>query len=142
MTMASNTIASPASGIDVKAYGRLLQKFVPKAIETEAENDAALAIVEGLMKKARLSHEETALLELLAQLIERFEERAYPMPDVEPAEALRELMEQNGLKAADLATEFGSRAKVSQVLSGKRSISKEQAKRLAARFHVSPAVFI
>jgi len=114
----------------------------PRAIETEAENDAALAIVEGLMKKPRLSHEETALLELLTQLIERFEERAYPMPVVEPVEALRELMEQNSLKAADLAAEFGSRAKVSEVLSGKRGISKEQAKRLGARFHVSPAVFI
>ena len=51
-------------------------------------------------------------------------------------------MEHNGLIAADLADVFGSRARVSEVLSGKRSISKEQAKRLGVRFRVSAAAFI
>lgn len=94
------------------------------------------------MTKATLSHEEEALLELLAQLVERFEEKAYPMPHVEPVAALRELMEQNSLKAADLVPELGSRAKASEILSGKRAISKEQAKKLSASFRVSPALFI
>jgi hypothetical protein len=48
---ADTAIASPAAGLDVRAYGRLLQKFAPNVIETEAENAAALVIVEGLMKK-------------------------------------------------------------------------------------------
>ena len=47
---------------------------------------------------------------------------------------LRDLMDRNGLKAADLAPELGSRARVSEVLSGKRSISKEQAKKLLCAF--------
>jgi HTH-type transcriptional regulator/antitoxin HigA len=51
-------------------------------------------------------------------------------------------MESNGLKAVGLAPIFGGRGRVSDVLSGRRNISKEQAKRLAERFHVSPAVFI
>ena len=51
-------------------------------------------------------------------------------------------MESNGLKAIELAPIFGGRGRVSDVLSGRRSISKEQAKKLGARFHVSPAVFI
>ena len=46
------------------------------------------------------------------------------------------------LKPADLAGVLGSRAKVSEVLSGKRTISKEQAKRLGLFFGVSPAAFI
>lgn len=138
----SLTIAGPA--IDVKRYGRLLAKFTPKIIETEAENDAALAIVETLMEKgdAGRNAEEDALLALLVSLISQFEETAYPLPEVSPIELVRYLMEHNDLKAIDLAPILGSRAKVSEVLSGKRSISKEQAKRLGDRFKVSPAAFI
>jgi HTH-type transcriptional regulator/antitoxin HigA len=137
------TIAAP-SGIDVKRYGRLLARFTPKVIETEAENDAALAIVEGLMEKGEdnLTAEERTIFELLTALIEQFEDRAYPVPDGDPKEVLIALMAHNGLKAADLAELLGSRAKVSEILSGARSISKEQAKRLGARFRVSPAIFI
>jgi HTH-type transcriptional regulator/antitoxin HigA len=137
------TIAVPPA-IDVKRYGRLLAKFAPKIIETEEENDAALAIVEGLMEKGDggRTAEEEALLALLASLIEQFEATAYPISDAEPREVLHDLMEHNDLKAIDLESIFGSRARVSEVLSGKRSISKEQAKRLGARFKLSPAVFI
>jgi HTH-type transcriptional regulator/antitoxin HigA len=46
------------------------------------------------------------------------------------------------LKAADLAGVLGSRAKVSEILSGKRAISKEQAKRMGGFFGVSPVAFI
>src|SRR5579863_4411615 len=141
--IAQNPIAAP-SGLDVKAYGRLLAKFAPKVIQNEAENEAALAIVERLILKGdgKRSPEEEAALELLSSLVARFEETAYPIPDAEPREALRDLMEHNDLKATDLAGIFGSRARVSEVLSGKRSISKEQAKRLGERFKLSPAVFI
>ncbi len=67
-------IASP-EGLNLGRYGRLLAKFAPKVIETEAENEAALAVVESLMKKGddRRSQEEEALLELLVSLIEQFE---------------------------------------------------------------------
>lgn len=136
-------IATP-SGIDVKRYGRLLARFTPKVIETEAENDAALAIVENLMEKGEdnLTAEERTIFDLLTALIEQFEDKAYPIPDAEPKDVLVALMEHNGLKAADLADLLGSRAKVSEILSGARSISKEQAKRLGVRFRVSPAIFI
>ena len=139
----SHPIAAP-SGLDVKVYGRLLAKFAPKIIETEAENEAALAIVEQLMVKGdgNRSREEEAALGLLSALIEKFENASYPLPDAEPREVLRDLMEHNDLKATHLSEIFGSRAKVSEVLSGKRSISKEQAKRLGERFSVSPAAFI
>jgi len=139
----ANPIAAP-SGLDVKIYGRLLAKFAPKVIETEAENEAALAIVEQLILKGdgKRSPEEEAALGLLSSLVEQFEETAYPLPDAEPREVLRDLMEHNGLKAIDLTGVFGSRARVSEVLSGKRSISKEQAKRLGERFRISPAAFI
>jgi plasmid maintenance system antidote protein VapI len=51
-------------------------------------------------------------------------------------------MEENDLSQADLLDVFGSRSRVSEAVSGKRAISKEQAKRLGDRFRVSPAAFI
>lgn len=133
-----------APKLSVTRYGDLLKKFAPKVIETAEENRRALRIVERLMSigDGRRLAEETALLSLLAFLVDQFERQAYPTPNVEPREILRDLMEHNGLKAADLAEIMGGRSRVSDVLAGKRAISKEQAKRLGERFKLSPAAFI
>jgi HTH-type transcriptional regulator / antitoxin HigA len=66
-----------------RIYGELLLDVLPRPIQTEAENERSLAVVDRLMSKGEdnLSPEETTLLELLVQLIERFEEKAYPIPD-------------------------------------------------------------
>ena len=143
MSTTTHTI-SGSSGMDVRRYGRLLAKFTPKVIETEAENEEALAVVESLLERgeAKLNAEEVALLDLLGTLIERFEHAAYKLPDGDPVGALQVLMAGRGLKAIDLAGVLGSRSRVSEVLSGKRSISKGQAKSLAMFFGVSPVAFI
>jgi HTH-type transcriptional regulator/antitoxin HigA len=52
------------------------------------------------------------------------------------------LMEQRGLKPSALYPVLGTKSRVSEVLSGKRGISKEQAKKLAAFFHVGVELFI
>ena len=141
--IALEPIASP-DVLNLGRYGRLLAKFVPKVIATESENEAALAIVESLMKKGDggRNQEEEALLELLVSLIEQFEKAEYHLLEGTPLSALQFLMESNGLKAIERAPIFGGRGRISDVLSGRRDISKEQAKRLAERFHVSPSVFI
>jgi len=89
-----------------------------------------------------LTPEETTLLELLVQLIERFEEKAYPIPEAPGYRVLRTLMENRGVKQADLLPIFGSRGIASEVYYCKRAISKAQAKKLGEFFGISPAVFI
>jgi HTH-type transcriptional regulator/antitoxin HigA len=133
-----------AARLNVPRYGELLKRFAPKVIETAEENRLALRIVERLMNigDGKRSAEENALLNLLAALIEQFERKAYAVPPAEPREILRDLMESNELKAADLADVMGGRSRVSDILSGKRGISKEQAKRLGEQFGISPAAFI
>ncbi len=130
--------------IDRKKYGRLLAKTAPVLIETEEENERALTAIERLMKKgeSRTTPEEDALLGLLARLVEDFEARAYPMDDAAPREVVEFLLDQRGLKPRDLWPVLGSKSRVSEILSGKRAISKEQAKKLAEFFHVSLAAFI
>jgi HTH-type transcriptional regulator/antitoxin HigA len=130
--------------LDERRYGRLLSKTLPKVIETKAENDRMLAVVESLLEKGEdaLTPEEDALLELLTGLIHDFESKAYPIPKSEPHEIVAYLLEVRGLQPSDLWPVLGSKSRVSEILSGKRSISKEQAKRLAEFFRVGVELFI
>jgi HTH-type transcriptional regulator / antitoxin HigA len=131
--------------IDLRRYGRLLAKAAPRVITTIDENDRALAMVESLMEKGErnLTPEEDALLDLLTNLIRAFEAGAYsPREKSKPHELVAFLLEQRGLAPKDLWPVIGSKSRVSEILGGKRSISKDQAKRLSEFFHVGAELFI
>jgi len=130
--------------LDPKKYARLANRIIVKAIETEAEYDHMVAAVEHLIDKGedRLSPEESALLETMAILVQAYDDRHHPVPSVAPNETLAYLMETSGRTAKDLLPVFGTRGRVSEVLGGKRSISKEQAKKLASLFKVAVDLFI
>ena len=80
--------------------------------------------------------------DLLTVLVEAFEERNYALSGSTPATRLRSLMDEHGLRQRDLLETLGSRGIVSEVVNGKRAISKTQAKKLAEFFHVSAELFI
>jgi HTH-type transcriptional regulator/antitoxin HigA len=85
--------------------------------------------------------EQEEAIELLTLLIEQYENEKYPIPDVEPQEVLRFLLDQNGLSQKDLIPEFGAESTISLVLAGKRKLTRDHIARLSERFNVSPAVF-
>ncbi|MEI6328023.1 MAG: transcriptional regulator [Pseudanabaena sp. ELA645] len=129
--------------LNPKVYGSLLEKYQPKAIASESEYQKSLDVIDNLMAKGEdLSPEESTLLETLAILVESYEETEFPMPISSPRNVLLHLMEVRSLKQVDLVKVIGSKGVVSEILSGKRAISKSQAKELAAFFHISPALFI
>lgn len=123
-------------------YARLLSGFSPVAIESSAEHGRALKAAATLMDKDNRSSAETLLLKLLAVLIEDYEQRRYSIGEASPLDALKELMRAREMQAKDLWPVFGSKGITSEVLNGKRGISKEMARKLAEVFHVSPVVFI
>ena len=139
------TLTAP---LDLKRYGRRLSKTVPRVITSEEEHgrtwarncDRRISMGKG---ERNMSAEEDALLDLLTSLIRDYEASAYrSRPKCKPHEMVAFLLEQRGLKPSDLWIVLGSRSRVSEILAGKRAISKEQAKKLAAFFHVGVAVFI
>ncbi len=138
------TAIAKSRKINAHRYAELLALALPKSIETEAENERALEIVNRLMTKSekKLSAEEHLLLRMLVLLIEEFEKKAYPLPPAEPHEVLKTLLENRGLKQVDLMPIFGARSNVSAILKGNRSIGKTQAKALAEFFKVSAELFI
>lgn len=137
-------MSSITMDLNTKRYGRLLAKALPAVIKSEDENNRMLAIIERLMAKGEenLPPEEDALLELLVDLVHDFEEKHYPLPSSPPHRMVAFLLEQRGLKPSALWTVLGSKGRVSDVLSGTRAISKDQAKKLAAFFHVGVELFI
>lgn len=129
--------------INAVRYRRLLSRTMPVVIETEKENERMLAVVEELMDKGEnLSPEEEKLLKLFVRLIEDFEQKYYHPKDAEPIEILRHLMEARNVKQTQLSEIFGSKGIASEVLNGKRGISKTHARALADYFHVAADLFI
>lgn len=129
--------------INPARYKKLLSRVMPVVIQTEEDNDRMLAEAEKLMAKGEnLSPEEDALLRLMAMLIQDFEEKFYQPREATPLEILHHLMDARDLKQSDLLEVFGSKGIASEVINGKRSISKAQAKALAKFFGVSADLFI
>lgn len=128
--------------INPESYAKLLAFYQPKVIETEAELERAIALAQELEHKENRAFEEDAILSLLVTLIEKFEDENYPIPDGTPLQMLLHLMESNEIKQENLVGVIGSRGVVSEVVNGKRSISKAQAKALAEFFSVDIGLFI
>jgi len=123
-------------------YRALVTRVPPKVIRTEQENEAYTEILYDLDRRSkRLTPAERELAEILTLLIENFEEKQYPLPRAKPLDVLRFLMDQHGLRQKDLLDVFGTPSIVSEVLSGKRELTKDHIKRLSTRFHVSPELF-
>ena len=128
--------------INPARYGKLCAEVIPKVIETDHEFDRLVGNMEALDRKKNPTPEEEALSGLLMKLIQDYDGRHYPIPDRPPHEIIRHLMEQRGLKQADLVPLIGSRSQVSDMVTGKRSVSKAQARKLGEFFKLSPALFI
>jgi HTH-type transcriptional regulator / antitoxin HigA len=119
----------------------MIRQGAPHLIHSDEELAEYTEALFDLTAKADPTREEEEAIELLTLLIERYESERYPLPDVEPTEMLRFLIDQNGLSQRDVAAELGSESTVSLVLSGRRPLNRDHIARLSARFHVSPAVF-
>jgi HTH-type transcriptional regulator / antitoxin HigA len=126
-----------------ETYSSLLNATLPKVIKTEEEYSRVLKLIEPLHFKKILTLEEDELYDLLAVLIDDYEDKHFAVPEAAPHEVLQHILESSGLRQTDLvALGLGSSGVVSEIVNGKRAISKAQAKILADRFKVSPSLFI
>jgi HTH-type transcriptional regulator/antitoxin HigA len=129
-------MTSPAT-----AYGALLSREKPEVIGGERQNRLYIERLEELTAKKSATPAEKKLIALLTVLLEEYEAKHDPVPHAEPTAVIRHLMEARGLRQKDLLDVFGTESIVSDVLRGKRDLTKQHIRRLSAKFHVSPAVF-
>src|ERR1019366_5620031 len=132
-----------ATLLDERQYRKLLDVTLPVAIRTEEEYHRLLAAAAALMEKPEdeISEEEGRFLELLSILIEEYEDRAHPLPKAKPHQMLAYLLTEKNMKPSDLWTVL-PKSRVSEILNGKRSISKTQAKQLAELLRVPVDLFV
>lgn len=129
-----------------KSYLVLIEEFPLQPIRNERDCDRATKIIHQLaLRENDLDVGEEAYLEVLEGLIERYENRHYPIDatDVSPTRLLRMLVEQAGMSVSELGKLLGSKGAASELLSGKRKEpSKAQIARLCARFKVDASAFL
>ncbi len=113
------------------------------SVRTEEDYAQARATIDTLLDEVgdNESHPLADVLDYLADQVKAYEDEKVQIPEAKPSEVLRFLMEQHGLKQEDLG-DCAPQSRISDILSGKRSISKEIAKQLAHRFHVRADVFL
>jgi HTH-type transcriptional regulator/antitoxin HigA len=131
------------STIDPVAYGKLLATELPRPIRNAREFDRMVARLEELdFSKSQISAEEEALREILAALIQAYDDKHYKLPDQPAHLTVKFLMDQRGIEQADLVPSIGTRAQVSALVSGSKGVTKVQAKKLAAFFQVDAELFL
>jgi HTH-type transcriptional regulator/antitoxin HigA len=128
--------------LDPEEYARLIAVSLPIPPRTEADNERLIEMLSALDEREDLTPEEAAFAELLAIVIEDFEEKHYALPAVAPQEALKALMEDRGLRHKDIAPVVGNKGLTTEILNGRRKIGAAMAKRLAAHFHVPVELFL
>ena len=113
------------------------------AIRTARDLKAALLRIETLwaLWGAKPGTSEGDELDVLADLVEAYENRHHPIGPVSGLQALKHLMQANDLTQSDLP-EIGSQGVVSEILTGKRDLNVRHIRALAKRFGVPTAVFV
>jgi HTH-type transcriptional regulator / antitoxin HigA len=146
--LSSNTATRPAFNLAMIAPAwSAFQGTLPikiGTIQNEADYDRVILFMNSLLDLVGddEEHELADLLDLVGQLVEDYESANHAIRDAAPHEVLRFLLDQHNLKQSDLAAEIGGQSVVSAILNAKRDINARQAKALANRFGVSPAVFL
>jgi HTH-type transcriptional regulator/antitoxin HigA len=125
------------------SYLALVRRCPLRPIRSEAELDRATIVMNELVDREHLDPAEDDYLDVLSDLVERYEEKAHPIPDVSEGDMLDFLIEQRGVKQANVARGTGiAESTISQVIRGKRRLTRDQLEKLSGYFHVSAAVFL
>jgi len=126
----------------VAEYRELVQKYLPRPIRNDIDYRRALRQLEKLMVP-QPDPARSMLIEVLSTLIEQYEGREYPTADRTAAEMLAHCIESRQVTPAQVAKDTGiPQATLSNVLAGRRGISKAIALKLGRCFHVPAAVFL
>src|SRR6185369_5739493 len=103
-----------------------------RPIRTKRDHKAALKEVERLWG-AKTGTRDGDRLDVLATLIDAYEAEPYPMDPLDPIEAIKFRMEQQGLTRRDLEEIIGTRTRIAEVMNRKRGLSIAMTRRLHER---------
>jgi HTH-type transcriptional regulator/antitoxin HigA len=140
--MATGFVGITQAGPERDHYFELVQRFPLRPLRTDEELAEAIALIDSLIVRGDLDSGEQDYLDVLANLVEKYESEEHPMPSVSDAQMLRHLIEASRVTQTEVAsaTEIVN-STISEILAGKRRPTRHQVNVLARYFHVSPMVF-
>ena len=112
-----------------------------RPIKTEKDYDLALGRVNALFE-AKINTNEGDELDILVTLIEKYEQIHYPIPEPDPIEAIKFMMEQIGLTDSDLGVILNSRSRVTEIFKRKRALTIRQIRLLTENLHIPASTLI
>ena len=126
----------------VDRYMELVEECPLKAIHNNKDLAKAEKMLHALIDVEELAKDERDYMEVLGKLIKEYETEHYAIADESEAEMLAHLIEAAGTTQRRVAEATGiPESTVSDLLSGRRDFNKGHIEKLAAHFHISPAVF-
>ena len=146
-TETAEKIGDKEKGIDDgganPAYLTLIRRLPLRPIRTDAELDAASSVIDELTDRDDLSLAESDYLDILSDLVEKYEDEHVEIPHVSDALMLRSLMEEKKVRQADVVRGTGiSKTVLSLVLNGKRNLTRDHIGALSKYFDVNPGSFL
>ena len=123
-------------------YLELVQYVPLRPIRNEGELDEAINMVNYLIDREKMNSDEKDYLHVLGGLIYEYESKHINFERVPDSGMLQHLIEAKGVTQAQVAKECRiAESTISEVLGAKRKLNRKQIGKLAAYFHVGPAVF-
>lgn len=126
-------------------YFELVRKFPLKSLQSEEELDRAIAVVNQLVDRGfeNLSPGEEAYLDVLSDLVEKYEDEHHPIPEASPTGMIQFFMEDRQLSQRAVALGSGiAVSTMSEILAGRRQMNLEHMRKLATFFQVSVSLFL
>jgi HTH-type transcriptional regulator/antitoxin HigA len=120
---------------------RLVERFPPVKIRTAEQAEATESRIEELLAQPKLSQAEEAYVDLLSDLLADWEDATVKIPDIDGVGLLRALLEDRGVRQKELVGVFATESVASEVIAGRRELSRKHIEGLARFFRISPAAF-
>ena len=123
-------------------YLELIERFPLRPIRNDRELDSAIEVMNQLIDEDKLSPPEADYLDVLSDLVESYEEQTVKIAPASDARMLRYLLDLKDLKQVEVSNATGiAVTTISQVLSGKRKLTRQQIGELSRFFAVNPSTF-
>ncbi len=124
------------------SYLALIHRFPLRAIRNDRELEDAIALVNELLDRPKLDEGEEDYLVVLGDLVEGYEETVHPIEPASDAAMLKSLLSDRGQTQLQVAAATGiANSTLSNVLHGKRQLTRDHIRRLSKHFQVDPSVF-
>ena len=123
-------------------YLELIEQIPLRAIRSDRELDDAISLINELLDRPQLDEGEEDYLDVLGDLIEAYEEKVHPIEPASDAAMLESLLTDRSQTQVQVAAATGiANSTLSNVLHGKRQLTRDHIRRLAKHFQVDPGVF-